>query len=112
MSVGETPRELGRYVLYDQIASGGMATVHFGRLHGAVGFSRLVAIKRLHPSYANDAHFVQMFLDEARLAARLDHPNVVSTLDVVANETEVFLVMEHVLGEALEALMPREGSRP
>ncbi|MBN9162378.1 MAG: hypothetical protein BGO98_06100 [Myxococcales bacterium 68-20] len=112
MSVGETPRELGRYVLYDQIASGGMATVHFGRLHGAVGFSRLVAIKRLHPSYATDAHFVQMFLDEARLAARLDHPNVVSTLDVVANETEVFLVMEHVLGDALEALMPREGSRP
>jgi eukaryotic-like serine/threonine-protein kinase len=110
MSVSVSPRELGRYVLYDQIAAGGMATVHFGRMQGAVGFSRLVAIKRLHPNYASDAHFVQMFLDEARLAARLDHPNVVSTLDVVADENEVFLVMEHVLGEALEAVMPRVGS--
>lgn len=108
MNVGEIPRELGRYVLYDQIAAGGMATIHFGRMHGAVGFSRLVAIKRLHPNYANDAHFVQMFLDEARLAARLDHPNVVSTFDVVADDAEVYLVMEHVLGEALEMMMPRD----
>lgn len=112
MSVGALPRELGRYVLYDQIAAGGMATVHFGRMHGAVGFSRLVAVKRLHPNYASDAHFVQMFLDEARLAARVSHPNVVSTLDVVADEGEVFLVMEHVLGDSLEAMMPRDGSRP
>jgi eukaryotic-like serine/threonine-protein kinase len=109
---GETRRELGRYVLYDQIAAGGMATVHFARMHGAIGFSRLVAIKRLHPSYANDPDRVQMFLDEARLAARLDHPNVVSTLDVIADETEVFLVMEHILGQALEALMPRAQNAP
>jgi serine/threonine protein kinase len=109
MSVGQIPRVLGRYVLYDQIASGGMATVHFGRMHGAIGFARLVAIKRLHPKYVHDDQFVQMFLDEARLAARLDHPNVVHTLDVVADETEVFLVMEYVLGEALEAVMVRDG---
>jgi serine/threonine-protein kinase len=108
MSVGQIPRELGRYVLYDQIASGGMATVHFARLHGAIGFSRLVAIKRVHPNYVDDAQFVQMFIDEARLAARLDHPNVVSTLDVVADETEAFIVMEYVLGESLHALMPRD----
>ncbi|HVH45215.1 MAG TPA: protein kinase [Labilithrix sp.] len=111
-AVEESPRDLGRYVLYDQIASGGMATVHFGRMHGAIGFSRLVAIKRLHRNFVTDAHFVQMFLDEARLAARLDHPNVVSTIDVVADESEVFLVMEHILGESLEALMPRAGSKP
>ncbi len=108
----ESPRDLGRYVLYDPIASGGMATVHFGRMHGAVGFSRLVAIKRLHRNFATDPSFVQMFIDEARLAARLDHPNVVKTLDVVADETEVFLVMEHILGESLEGMMPRESSRP
>lgn len=111
MSINGIPRELGRYVLCDQIAAGGMATVHFGRMQGAIGFSRLVAIKRLHPNYAGDPHFVQMFFDEARLAARLDHPNVVSTIDVVADENEVFLVMEHVLGDALESMMPREGSR-
>ena len=110
--IDDSPRDLGRYVLYDPIASGGMATVHFGRMHGAVGFSRLVAIKRLHQNYVTDPSFVQMFLDEARLAARLEHPNVVQTLDVVADETEVFLVMEHILGESLEAMMPRDTSRP
>ena len=69
-----------------EIASGGMATVHFGRLLGPVGFSRTVAIKRLHPQFAKDPEFVAMFLDEARLAARIRHPNVVPTLDVVALE--------------------------
>jgi eukaryotic-like serine/threonine-protein kinase len=110
-SIDEFPRKLGRYDLYDQIAAGGMATVHFGRMHGAVGFQRVVAIKRLHTHYAHDAHFVDMFIDEARLASRLTHPNVISTLDVVADEAEVFLVMEFVLGESLEALMPRGSTR-
>ena len=112
MSIGELPRELGRYDLFDQIAAGGMASVHFGRMHGAVGFQRVVAIKRLHAHYAHDAHFVDMFLDEARLASRLKHPNVIQTLDVVADEREVFLVMEFVLGESLEALMPKLDGRP
>ena len=64
-------RRIGRYALYGEIASGGMATVHFGRLIGPAGFSRTVAIKRLHPQLAKDPEFVAMFLDEARLAARL-----------------------------------------
>lgn len=107
MSITSNTNQLGRYILCDQIAAGGMATVHFGRMHGAVGFSRIVAIKRLHSNFASDPHFVQMFMDEARLAARLRHPNVVSTLDVVANDSEVFLVMEYVLGESLERVMFR-----
>jgi serine/threonine protein kinase len=94
-------RILGRYALYEEIAAGGMATVHFGRLIGPVGFSRTVAIKRLHPQYAKDPEFVSMFLDEARLAARIRHPNVVQTLDVVAVEGELFLVMEYIEGESL-----------
>lgn len=112
MNNAPTSRAFGRYVLCDEIASGGMATVHFGRLHGSVGFSRVVAIKRLHANYARDPRFVQMFLEEARLASCIKHPNVVSTLDVVADETEVFLVMEYVLGESLERLMPRECQGP
>jgi serine/threonine-protein kinase len=99
------PRVVGRYVLYDEIASGGMATVHFGRLSGPVGFSRTVAIKRLHPHYAKDPEFVTMFLDEARLCGRIRHPNVVPTLDVVTLEGEIFIVMEYVAGEALSKLM-------
>jgi eukaryotic-like serine/threonine-protein kinase len=98
-------RVLGRYALYDEIASGGMATVHIGRLLGPVGFSRTVAIKRLHPQFAREPEFVSMFLDEARLAARIRHPNVVGTLDVVALAGELFLVMEYVQGESLSRLM-------
>lgn len=81
-----------------------MATVHFGRLLGPVGFSRTVAIKRLHAQYAQDPEFVSMFLDEARLAARIRHPNVVPTLDVVATDGELFLVMDYVAGESLARL--------
>jgi serine/threonine-protein kinase len=99
------PRIIGRYALYGEIAAGGMATVHFGRLVGAVGFSRTVAIKRLHPQFAKDPDFVTMFLDEARLAARVVHPNVVTTIDVVPIDDEVFLVMEYVHGEALSKLI-------
>jgi len=98
-------RILGRYALYEEIASGGMATVHFGRLLGVVGFAKTVAIKRLHPQLARDPEFVSMFLDEARLAARVRHPNVVSTLDVVALERELFLVMEYVQGDSLRHLV-------
>jgi serine/threonine protein kinase len=81
-----------------------MATVHLGRMSGAAGFSRTVAIKRLHPAFSRDTEFVSMFLDEARLAARIRHPNVIPTLDVVATESELFLVMEYVQGEALGRL--------
>jgi eukaryotic-like serine/threonine-protein kinase len=99
------PRTIGRYALHAEIASGGMATVHIGRLLGPVGFARTVAIKRLHPPLAKDPEFVAMFLDEARLAARIRHPNVVSTLDVVATEGELFVVMEYVPGESLARLL-------
>lgn len=94
-------REIGRYTLYGEIASGGMASVHLGRLAGAAGFARTVAIKQLHPTFANDPLFVRMFEDEARLAAHIHHPNVVQTLDVIAEKGEVFLVLEYVNGESL-----------
>ena len=96
--------DLGRYVLFDEIASGGMATVHFARLSGAEGFSRVVAIKRLHPQYAKDEASRSMFVDEARIASRIRHPNVVAPLDVVATENEVFLVMEYVHAAPLSNL--------
>jgi serine/threonine protein kinase len=98
-------RILGRYALFDEIASGGMATVHLGRMLGPVGFSKTVAIKRLHPHLARDPEFVSMFLDEARLAARIQHPNVVATLDVVASDGEVFLVLDYVQGESFSHLL-------
>lgn len=98
-------RVVGRYALYGKLASGGMATVHFGRLLGPVGFSRTVAIKRLHPQFSKDPEFVAMFLDEARLAARIQHPNVVATVDVVAMDEELFLVMDYIRGESFSRLL-------
>ncbi len=97
-------RIVGRYALHGAIAAGGMATVHLGRLVGPVGFSRTVAIKKLHAQYAADAEFVAMFLDEARIAARVRHPNVIPTLDVIATDNELFLVMEYVAGESIARL--------
>ncbi|HSQ65003.1 MAG TPA: serine/threonine-protein kinase, partial [Polyangiaceae bacterium] len=97
-------RVVGRYVLYDEIAAGGMATVHIGRLVGAVGFSRSVAIKRLHAQFAHDPEFVNMFLEEARLTSRIRHANVVPVLDVESTQSELFLVMEFIQGETLSRL--------
>ena len=98
-------RQLGRYSLHGEIASGGMATVYFGRLAGEGGFSRVVAIKCMHPHLANDPEFRAMFLDEARLAARIRHPNVVSTIDIGSGEGGMFLVMEYINGESLATLI-------
>ena len=98
-------RRVGRYALFGEIASGGMATVYFGRLVGAVGFSRSVAVKQLHPQFARSPEFVAQFLDEAQLTARIRHPNVVSVLDVVAREGELFVIMEFVEGEPLSRLV-------
>jgi len=107
-------RRLGRYTLHGEIASGGMATVHFGRLTGEGGFSRIVAIKCMHKHLAEDPEFRAMFLDEARLAARIRHPNVVSTIDIGSTDEGMFLVMEYVTGESLAALIratSRRGER-
>ncbi|HTQ03330.1 MAG TPA: serine/threonine-protein kinase [Polyangiaceae bacterium] len=103
-STREPIARIGRYALFEQFASGGMATVHFGRLDGAGGFQRVVAIKRLLPQLVQNEDFTQMLLKEARLAARVRNPNVVPTVDVVASKGDVLLVLEYVHGESLSAL--------
>jgi len=108
LSVRQPLVRIGRYALFDQFATGGMATVHLGRLDGAGGFSRVVAIKRLLPNLVQNEDFTQMLLKEARLAARVRHPNVVPTLDVVASKGDVLLVLEYVHGEALSTLLRRQ----
>ncbi|MCC6898513.1 MAG: serine/threonine protein kinase [Polyangiaceae bacterium] len=96
-----------RYELVAEIASGGMATVFLARLSGVGGFQRMVAIKRLHPHLAGDQEFVDMFLDEARLAAGIHHPNVVSILEVGASPRGYYLVMEYIEGDTLARLLAR-----
>ncbi len=100
-------RQVGRYQIHDAIASGGMAAVHLGRMVGPMGFARTVAIKCLHPQFAQDGEFAMMLLDEARVSARIQHPFVVQTLDVVAEGGELLVVMEYIHGESLAKLARR-----
>lgn len=108
-------RRLGRYDLLAKIASGGMATVHLGRVRGVGGFERPVAIKVCHEHLLDDPEFRTRFLDEARLAAQIRHPNVVSTLDV-SDEGGLYLVMEYVEGgrvsDLVRALIARNEPMP
>lgn len=96
---------LGRYEVIRPIASGGMATVYLARSTAVGGFERLVAIKLMHPHIANEPDFCAMFLDEARLAARIRHPNVVGTHDVQQGEGGLFLVMDYIEGPPLVLLL-------
>jgi serine/threonine-protein kinase len=82
-----------------------MASVHYGRLLGPIGFARTVAIKRLHAGIAADPDNRAMFLDEARLSARIHHPNVVPTIDVIEHGSELLLVMDYVAGPSLSGLV-------
>lgn len=98
-------RVVGRYSIFEPFAAGGMATVHLGHMAGSAGFSRVVAIKRMKPELVHDTNFATMFQDEASLAARVNHPNVVTTLDVIRDEGELMIVMEYVRGLGLREIM-------
>jgi serine/threonine-protein kinase len=104
------PTRLGRYMVLGRLARGGMATVYVGRQVGAAGFERLVAIKCCHEHLRDNAAFAAMFLDEARLAARIRHPNVVATLDV-SDGDPLYLIMEYVEGGSLSSLVRVAGRR-
>lgn len=109
-SDGEGER-LDRFELVAELASGGMATVYLARLSAVAGFQRLYAIKRLHPHLQREEEFVDMFLDEARLAARIHHPNVVSILEVGESKRGYYLVMEYIEGDTLAHLLARSAQQ-
>ncbi len=88
-----------------------MATVYLARLSAVAGFQRLYAIKRLHPHLQREQEFVDMFLDEARLAARIHHPNVVSILEVGESKRGYYLVMEYIEGDTLARLLARSAQK-
>ncbi|CAN5746051.1 hypothetical protein BH11MYX3_BH11MYX3_25450 [soil metagenome] len=90
---------LGKYEVLRKIATGGMAEIYLARSRGAAGFEKLVVIKRILPNVAEDPTFVQMFLDEARLAATLQHPNIADVYDVGEAAGTPFFAMEYVHGQ-------------
>ncbi|PRQ09393.1 serine/threonine-protein kinase [Enhygromyxa salina] len=102
---GFSQRWVGRYELIHRLAHGGMATVYLGRAKGKAGFEKIVAVKVIHPHLAAEAEFVGMFLDEARIAARIHHPHVVEILDLGQSDSVYYMVMEFIEGENLAALV-------
>jgi len=94
----------GEYRIYAEIGVGGMASVHLARFLGTAGFARTVAIKRPLPTLQQNVDFRRLATREALLAARVQHPHVVTTLDVVDSGNEFLIVMQYVHGEPLSAL--------
>src|SRR5260221_9242290 len=88
-----------------RLKAGGMGTLFLARRTGAAGFARPVAIKVVHPHLSSDPTFVQMFLDEAKLCARIDHPNVVHVEELGQRDGTYFLVMEYVAGCSLQQVL-------
>ncbi|HTJ41605.1 MAG TPA: serine/threonine-protein kinase [Kofleriaceae bacterium] len=101
---------LGRYRIVRRIALGGMAELYLAYAHGVEGFEKIVAIKRVQPSLAMDPEFVTMFLDEARLASTLSHPNIAQVYDVGQDGHSYFIAMEYVDGRDARHLL-REAIR-
>jgi serine/threonine-protein kinase len=99
------PTRFGKYTLIGKLGHGGMAEVLLAVVGGLRGFRKLTVVKRLHAHLAIESGFVDMFLDEARLAAQLDHPNCVQTLELGETEGQHFLSMEYLDGQGLERLL-------
>src|SRR5215470_12868145 len=97
----EEAHALRKYRLIAEIGRGGMADVFLAVVQGPAGFNKLVVIKKTRPELAQDPEFLSMFLDEARLAARLNHPNVVQTHEVGQDGERYFIAMEYLDGQAL-----------
>ena len=107
---GPLRRRLGRYELCFELASGGMATVYLARMTSAAdaaSLERLVALKLIHRHLAHNSDFVEMFLDEARIAARINHPNVCTVYDFGEERGVYYIAMELLEGESLHQVMRR-----
>ncbi len=104
-------RPLGRYELGPRLATGGMAELYLARTPEVHGFRKYLAVKRILPKWADDHEFVEMFLDEARLAAQLDHPNVVHVHDIGEDGDGFYFTMDYVHGHDLAAIVRRAKAR-
>lgn len=98
------PVPFGKYTLLRKLAEGGMAEIYLALQVGPGGFGKLLVIKRIRPANNQDQNFIQMFLDEARIAASLSHPNIAQIFEVGNVETVHYIAMEHVHGEDLRSL--------
>jgi serine/threonine-protein kinase len=106
-SAHRSSNDIGRYRLIAELATGGMGVVYLAVVSGPSGFSKLFVVKELKASLSDDPDFLGMFLDEARLAARLSHPNIVQTMEVNQDADRNYLVMEYLEGQPLHRTLSR-----
>jgi eukaryotic-like serine/threonine-protein kinase len=108
---GTTSQRFGDYLLVEKIAEGGMAEVFLAKRTGVEGFEKIVAIKRILPEFSWNPDFVSMFVNEAKIAARLSHPNIVQIFDFGKIDAFYFIAMEFVAGRTLRDLTTRAAER-
>jgi serine/threonine protein kinase len=102
-------QKIGRYRLGARLGVGGAASVYLGRLTGPHGFERMVALKLIHEHLLDEAEFVSMFLDEAKLVSRLAHPNIVQVFELGRHADLLFAAMEYLVGARAEPSLRRSG---
>jgi serine/threonine protein kinase len=105
------PISFGKYTLFERIGRGGMADVFKARVQGPAGFERIFVVKRILPHLSDDPTFTKMFIDEAKLAARLTHPNIVQVFELGSVDNEYFMSMEYVRGRDLAETMRTQWAR-
>lgn len=105
MGITTQVRKFGKFELIAHLATGGMAEIYLARQTSIAGFQKLLVIKRILPHLSREDVFVEMFLDEARIAAQINHPNVVQIYDLGCVEGQYFIAMEYLEGEGLSEVM-------
>jgi eukaryotic-like serine/threonine-protein kinase len=104
------PISFGKYTLIDRIAVGGMAEIFLARQTGPDGFEKTIVIKRIRPHLSKQSSFVRMFLNEAKLAAQLDHPNIVQIYDLGRIGESYYIAMEYIFGRDMRRIIPKADS--
>jgi len=104
------PTKFGKYTLIDRIAVGGMAEIFLARQAGLEGFEKTIVIKRIRPHLSKQTSFVKMFLNEAKLAAQLNHPNIVQIYDLGKISESYFIAMEYIFGRDMRRIIPKADS--
>ncbi|MDP3237908.1 MAG: serine/threonine-protein kinase [Myxococcales bacterium] len=112
MAQGDSKRNIrfGKYTLIDRIAVGGMAEIFLARQAGIENFEKTIVIKRIRPHLSKQPNFVKMFLNEAKLAAQLNHPNIVQIYDLGRIGESYFIAMEYVFGRDMRRIIPKADS--
>jgi eukaryotic-like serine/threonine-protein kinase len=112
MAHGDSKRNIrfGKYTLIDRIAVGGMAEIFLARQAGIENFEKTIVIKRIRPHLSKQPNFVKMFLNEAKLAAQLNHPNIVQIYDLGRIGESYFIAMEYVFGRDMRRIIPKADS--